>query len=551
MSPTKEFVPRVLSIAGTDPSGGAGLHADLKSIAAAGGYGMGVVTALVAQNTQGVRSVHTPDVSFLKEQLAVVTEDVEIDAVKIGMLGSREIVDVVTEWVRENRPRNIVLDPVMIATSGDRLLDDDAVDALVTLVSEVDVITPNVPELALLAGAEPAGDYEELIEQALDFAAKNNVIVIAKTGHLSGDEAGNAVVFPDGRSSFSTSRRIDTKNTHGTGCSLSSALATRIGAGFAVEEALSWTTKWLNESILFADDLHVGHGHGPIDHGHRARRLEKAATIRPGHIAKRFSDCDDTASVSPQAAASPATTATPRADSPAAGAKAPELRSFFGKPLSIAPVGPHTTALWNLIGDIVEEIDALPAFSYFGEGTLNPEDTNLLLEQEIWYLHNIFPAISMLSIKATLPQDQILWSSLAQESLIRCLELNSDSLSYSYSELEDIEPTGPSLALLDAHASATAFNSYAVSAATLVAELWIVAELISNAPEVKEVGSAAEAWVESYSDESFLDTALLAVEALERALADAPRAEQLKSRAVFRRAAEHERDYFAQLDRTW
>lgn len=275
-----EFVPRVLSIAGTDPTGGAGLHADLKSIAAAGGYGMGVVTALVSQNTVGVRAVHTPPIDFFIEQLAAVTEDVTIDAVKIGMLGSRELTQTVTAWIRETTPPVVVLDPVMIATSGDRLLDEDAMEAMRELVAEATVITPNVPELALLADAPEACDLSELIEQALDFAHRNDVIVIAKTGHLSGEEAGNAVAFPDGQVSFNSSPRIHTENTHGTGCSLSAALATRIGGGFAVDEALAWTTRWLSESIRFADDLHVGAGHGPIDHGHRARRLEKVALRR-------------------------------------------------------------------------------------------------------------------------------------------------------------------------------------------------------------------------------------------------------------------------------
>lgn len=125
-----EFVPRVLSIAGTDPSGGAGVHADLKSITAAGGYGMGVVTALVAQNTQGVRAIHIPPKDFLREQLRSVSDDVEIDAVKIGMLGNAAIIETVRTWLEDVRPKIVVLDPVMIATSGDRLLDDDAVGAL-------------------------------------------------------------------------------------------------------------------------------------------------------------------------------------------------------------------------------------------------------------------------------------------------------------------------------------------------------------------------------------------------------------------------------------
>lgn len=541
MASTQDFVPRILSIAGTDPSGGAGMQADLKSIAAAGGYGMSVVTALLAQNTQGVHSVHTPDVSFLKEQLAAVTDDVEIDAVKIGMLGSREIAEAVTDWIRTNRPNNIVLDPVIVATSGDRLLDDDALSALQELISEVHIITPNVPELALLAGVEEASDHEELLSQAANFAQERDVTVIAKTGHLTGEEAGNAVAFPDGTNAFASCPRIDTENTHGTGCSLSSALATRIGAGYNLADAMTWTTRWLNESIRYADNLHVGHGRGPIDHGHRARRLERAATVRPPLLTGQFTervDIQDPVLPTSLVESAPVVDTT-------------KLVSFFGQELSIQPAGPHTAAMWELISDIVEDIDALPSLSELGSGHLDNDASRLLLAQEIWYLRNIFPAISMLSIRASEPQEQILWSSMAQDSLVRCLDLNDESLGLSDDEILNIEPTVPTRALLDAHSSASAFNSYAVAAATMVAELWIIAELTMKAPARPEIGSVAEAWVETYTDETFLDGARLAIEALERALSESSRTDQLKARAIFRRAAEHERDYFAQLDRSW
>src|SRR4051812_22442478 len=143
-------VPRVLSIAGTDPTGGAGIHADLKSIAANGGYGMAAVTALVAQNTRGVRSIHVPPPAFLAEQLEAVSDDVEIDAVKIGMLFDSDIVAVVQDWLEQVRPPRVVLDPVMIAASGDTLLAPDAVEAVRALVAHVDLVTPNMPELAAL-----------------------------------------------------------------------------------------------------------------------------------------------------------------------------------------------------------------------------------------------------------------------------------------------------------------------------------------------------------------------------------------------------------------
>ena len=270
-------IARVLSIAGTDPTGGAGIQADLKSIAAAGGFGMSVVTALVAQNTQGVRDIHTPPLSFLRAQLDAVADDVTIDAVKIGMLGSADLIEVIAQWLRETDPPLVVLDPVMIASSGDSLLAPDAIDALRGLIELVDVITPNVPELALLAGEPAAATFAEAIAQAQRFAAAHQVAVVAKSGHVEDAQAGNAYVWPDEKVHLATAARIDTPNTHGTGCSLSSALTTRLASGDSPEAAVTWTTQWLRESIEHASALQVGHGHGPIDHSHRARRLERLA----------------------------------------------------------------------------------------------------------------------------------------------------------------------------------------------------------------------------------------------------------------------------------
>ena len=277
-------VPRVLSIAGTDPTGGAGAQADLKSIAAAGGYGMNAITALVAQNTHGVRSIHTPPLSFLREQLDAVVSDVTIDAVKIGMLGSADTVACVRQWLAEHPMPLVVLDPVMVATSGDRLLDPDAEQAVIEFAHHVDIVTPNVPELAVLLSAqEPARTFEETLSQAVEFAQKSNTIVIAKGGHLDGKLANNAVVYPDGRITTITTPRIDTTNTHGTGCSLSSALATRLAAGDTITEAIEWVSYWLADSIRAGATLEVGTpgGHGPIDHFHQVRRQAACASTKP------------------------------------------------------------------------------------------------------------------------------------------------------------------------------------------------------------------------------------------------------------------------------
>ncbi|WP_369798072.1 bifunctional hydroxymethylpyrimidine kinase/phosphomethylpyrimidine kinase, partial [Cryobacterium sp. MLB-32] len=270
--PRMTRIPRVLSIAGTDPTGGAGIQADLKSISANEGYGMAVVTALVAQNTQGVRSVHLPPVSFLREQLDAVSDDVVIDAVKIGMLSNAAVIAEVSSWLRRARPPIVVLDPVMVATSGDRLLDEPAEAALRGLLSLADVVTPNLPELAVLAELPEARTWPDALAQAHAVSLSHSVVVLVKGGHLAGDASPDALV--DASGSLSGARtvvefpvdRVLTRNTHGTGCSLSSALATRQVLLGDWERALAVSKAWLTESLRHADELDVGRGNGPINH---------------------------------------------------------------------------------------------------------------------------------------------------------------------------------------------------------------------------------------------------------------------------------------------
>lgn len=263
-------VPRVLSIAGTDPTGGAGVQADLKAIAAQDGYGMAVVTALVAQNTRGVRSVHVPDAAFLREQLDAVSDDVTIDAVKTGMLGTAEVVRVVVDWLREHRPDRVVVDPVMVATSGDRLLDADAEAAMVDLVALADLVTPNRDELRVLAelAGSPASDP---LDAARAVARHFDVRVLAKGGHDDGPTSDDALVAPDGSVRVFTGPRVATGNTHGTGCSLSSAIATLVARHGDWELAVGAGKTWLTAALRGADALQVGQGHGPVDHNAAVR----------------------------------------------------------------------------------------------------------------------------------------------------------------------------------------------------------------------------------------------------------------------------------------
>lgn len=263
---------RALSIAGTDPTGGAGIQADLKSFAAHGAYGMAVVTALVAQNTRGVRAVHVPDTDFLRAQLDAVSDDVSIDAVKIGMLATAEVARVVEDWLRAHRPPVVVLDPVMVATSGDRLLDDDAVAAVRRLAALADAVTPNLPELAVLTGEPVATTWGEALEQATRLAGESGVGVLVKGGHLDGPASPDAWVTAAARHEL-TGERIATTATHGTGCSLSAALAALRPQRTDWVDAARDAKAWLTGAIARGEALRVGSGQGPVDHFHHASQL--------------------------------------------------------------------------------------------------------------------------------------------------------------------------------------------------------------------------------------------------------------------------------------
>lgn len=261
--------PRVLCIAGTDPSGGAGLLADTKAVTAMGGYGMGAVTAVTIQNTLGVTGVHAVPVETVVAQLDAVADDVEIDAVKIGMLGEAALVEAVGEWLRRRRPPHVVLDPVMVATTGGRLASEDAARMLRDLVPLVDLVTPNVPELAVLCGGETAVYIEEIVGQAELVHEQTGCAVLATTGDLADGSAEDVLVESEG--DRRTTRRlpfvrVDTPHTHGTGCSLSSALATARAGAPDWETAYHRVRPWMDGALLGGLTLEVGGGSGPLDH---------------------------------------------------------------------------------------------------------------------------------------------------------------------------------------------------------------------------------------------------------------------------------------------
>ncbi len=267
-----ERIPTALSVAGSDPSGGAGIQADLKTFSALGAYGMSVITALTVQNTRGVRGVHAAPPEFVGEQIDALFEDGAIDGVKLGMLGGAPTVAAVAERLAAHRPAHIVVDPVMVAKSGHRLLDDDAVatvrERLLPLAS---VITPNLPEAAVLLDDEPADDTAAMRRAAERLHALGPTAVLVKGGHLA---QGDAVdVFYDGEA-FSELRapRVATRNTHGTGCTLSSAIAALAPRAASQHAAVAGAKRYLSHALAAADSLPLAHstgaGHGPVHHFH-------------------------------------------------------------------------------------------------------------------------------------------------------------------------------------------------------------------------------------------------------------------------------------------
>jgi len=255
-----------LTIAGSDPSGGAGIQADLKTFSALGAYGTSVVTALTAQSTQGVTGVHPVPVGFVREQWRTLLSDVQVDAIKIGMLGTAEMADTVHSFLGEGRCDLVVLDPVMVATSGDRLLDEDATEAVRRMLPATSLITPNLAEAAVLLEAEPAKSVEEMAEHAEALVALGAQRALVKGGHLTGAaQSVDVLAGPHGTHRISA-QWVDTKNTHGTGCTLSSALAAlRPRRGSWLETAQD-AKAWLTGALVASDGLGVGQGAGPVHH---------------------------------------------------------------------------------------------------------------------------------------------------------------------------------------------------------------------------------------------------------------------------------------------
>jgi hydroxymethylpyrimidine/phosphomethylpyrimidine kinase len=265
-----------VTIAGSDSGGGAGIQADLKTFSALGVYGASVIAALTAQNTKGVTGIHDVPAAFVTAQIDAVFSDLAVNAVKIGMLSHPDTIAAVADGLEKYKQRKIVLDPVMVAASGDRLLKPEAVETLRrVLIPKAMVITPNLPEAAALLDAPMAQTESEMQaqgEKLLSFGAK---AVLMKGGHGSGAESVDLLIERNSVARLAA-ERISTQNTHGTGCTLSSAIAAGLAKGLPLAEAVREAKAYVTAAILASDRLKIGHGHGPVHHFHALWGKDKA-----------------------------------------------------------------------------------------------------------------------------------------------------------------------------------------------------------------------------------------------------------------------------------
>lgn len=508
--PTAEQTPNILSIAGTDPTGGAGIQADLKSIAAGGGYGMAVVTALVAQNTRGVREVHVPGTAFLRAQLDAVSDDVRIDALKIGMLANADVITTVAAWLSEVRSRGatpegaaaqpafpVVLDPVMIAASNDPLLDPEAIAALRALVPLADLVTPNLFELAELVGEPVAADWPEAIAQGAQLAATFRVRVLVKGGHLAGDATPDALVAPDGAVTEFPGERIHTPHTHGTGCSLSAGVATRIArepGDWAA--AVAGSKAWLRESLAAAELLRVGRGSGPLNH--------LVGLWRRGGLA---------------------TAPTPAA-----------VRE----------------AWWGAIAPVREQTEELGFIRGLADGTLDRAHFLEYIAQDSVYLHAYARVLARVSEIAPTPEEQAFWARAAHGAIMGELELHRARLGDDAPIHVATQAPSPATSGYVNHLLAASTKDYAEAAAAVLPCFWIYADLGRRllAGEIHERAQSPEhpyaEWIATYDDPGFAADNETAIGFVTRIAAVATPETRERMWRAFEAGAVWEREFFGQ-----
>ncbi|WP_426996020.1 bifunctional hydroxymethylpyrimidine kinase/phosphomethylpyrimidine kinase [Pseudarthrobacter sp. N5] len=488
-------IPRVLTIAGSDPSGGAGIQADLKSIAANGGYGMAAITALTAQNTQGVRAVHVPPAEFLTQQLNAISDDITVDAVKIGMLGDALAIEAVRSWLEKVRPGVVVLDPVMVATSGDRLLQESAEESLRALLPLADLITPNLVELAMLLGESQAGSWPEALEQGKRLAADTGTTVLVKGGHLDGGDCPDALVNTGGLLQHDVvvvpGERVPTRNSHGTGCSLSSAMATvqaRVGDW---ETSLRLVKPWLQAALRTSGQLDVGSGNGPIHHFH--------TETRPGAAAQPSLD---------------------------KGGFAAMLRAEAAADLN---------AIYRL--EFIRQL---------ADGTLSEKHFGYYLGQDAMYLDGYSRVLARASALAPTEAEQLFWARSAQN----CLEVESELHRNWLSTRTVTSAQGPvTKSYVDHLLEASSVGSYGVLVAAVLPCFWLYAEvgetlhaefLAAGAP----AGHPYAQWLRTYADEDFAAATRNAIDIADAAGRAASDGDREAMTAAFRQSCRFELEFF-------
>ncbi|MEZ9630500.1 bifunctional hydroxymethylpyrimidine kinase/phosphomethylpyrimidine kinase [Vibrio breoganii] len=259
--------PIVLTIAGSDSGGGAGIQADIKAISATGSYACSVITALTAQNTQGVTGIFPISAEFIEQQLDAVFTDLDVVAVKVGMLAEAGLIQAVVKKLKQYQPRYLVVDPVMVATSGDLLLQQSAIETLKTeLLPLADVITPNLPEAATLLGQSLPTTEAQMNAMIEDLRGLDCKAVLLKGGHLESESTSTDLLITPNEVETFTVERVNTQNTHGTGCTLSSAIASFLAQTGSLSESVALGKNYISNAIAHADELEVGSGHGPVHH---------------------------------------------------------------------------------------------------------------------------------------------------------------------------------------------------------------------------------------------------------------------------------------------
>ena len=515
-------IPRVLAIAGSDPSGGAGIQADLKSIAANGGYGMAAITALTAQNTQGVRAVHVPPAAFLTAQLDAISDDIGIDAVKIGMLGDAAVIDAVRSWLEKVRPAVVVLDPVMVATSGDRLLQESAEAALQALLPLADLITPNLAELAILLKEPVAAEWAEALAQGKRLAAQTGTTVLVKGGHLQGGQ-------PDADAATPTPGTAPTPAAR---------------------------TRWSTPEACWARRPWWCRGSGSP----RATATAPAAPCprpwppcRPGwgtgkrRCGRSSRGCWARSAKPRSWTSAPATArsiiSTTCRDSRAASAAQRGQGSHAGH----GPAEGEFAAA--LRAGATADLDAIYGLEFIrglADGTLPEHEFAYYLAQDAIYLNGYSRVLARAAAIAPTEAEQLFWARSAQT----CLEVESEL----HRSWLSTRPTAPILgpvtkSYVDHLLAASVSGSYGVLVAAALPCFWLYAEVGATLHREFLAGGAPEAhpyadWLRTYADEDFAAATRQAIAYTDAAARRASESEREAMALAFRQSSRYEVDFF-------